>query len=395
MSNLRWILLFAGFAILLLLYFSGRPRKDKRPAGESDELDSATAGRFDAEGLAEDLAPGADAGHRGSFQPQDAARQPLDHSGYDHPGYTAADPHARVPGADAGYAGQPYADPGLPASGAVSHDFGGQARDVLMDAPAAGNDGYTGTYPQQHMTGAAAGQADSDRFSPSDVFGAVDPDDLQRPGGPAPEARRARSAGGSEPFAASHTEDHVQSMGASIGEKIEAFSARLSPRRKSRVAASAPDESRQDTGDAGKIVSLHVVAPEGRMIAGQLLLSTFETRGYHHGDMNIFHSLHNGNTVFSIAKMVVPGTFDINNPESFATPGITLFLQLPGPVPGDVAFEVLISEAYELASALGCNILDSERSTLSRQTVQHLRESVYEYMHRQKYFNKAPSQVPG
>jgi cell division protein ZipA len=107
--------------------------------------------------------------------------------------------------------------------------------------------------------------------------------------------------------------------------------------------------------------------------------------------MNIFHSMHNGSTVFSIAKMVEPGFFDINNPESFQTPGVTLILQLPGPVPADVAFEVLVSEAFEIANELGATVLDERRSTLTKQTVQHMREGIYEYMHREKYFGNVPS----
>jgi len=107
--------------------------------------------------------------------------------------------------------------------------------------------------------------------------------------------------------------------------------------------------------------------------------------------MNIFHSMHQGKTVFSIAKVVEPGTFDINQISSFDTPGISLILQLPGPVAADVAFEVLISEAFDMANTLGGTVLDADRSTLSKQTVQHMREGVYEYMHRQKYFSGVAS----
>ena len=101
--------------------------------------------------------------------------------------------------------------------------------------------------------------------------------------------------------------------------------------------------------------------------------------------------MHHGKTVFSIAKMVEPGFFDINAIDSFETPGITLILQLPGPVPADVAFEVLVSEAFEMANELNATVLDGDRSTLTKQTVQHLREGIYEYMHRQKYFGTVPS----
>jgi len=181
----------------------------------------------------------------------------------------------------------------------------------------------------------------------------------------------------------------------SFAQKIESISARLSPKRRQRIAESEPadmsEASASDPAMTTKIVTLHVVAPQNNLIDGQQLLDAFDRRGYHYGDMNIFHSMHNDITVFSIAKMVEPGFFDIDDIESFATPGITLILQLPGPVPADVSFEVLISEAFELANELNANVLDGDRNTLSKQTLQHMREGIYEYMHRQKYFGSVPS----
>lgn len=181
----------------------------------------------------------------------------------------------------------------------------------------------------------------------------------------------------------------------SFAQKIESISERLKPKRRQRVAESEPanidDISPTDPEFANKIVTLHVVAQQNTFFDGQQLLDTFDRRGYHFGELNIFHSMHNGATVFSIAKMVEPGFFDIDNIDSFVTPGITLILQLPGPVPADVSFEVLISEAFEMANELNANVLDGDRNTLSKQTLQHMREGIYEYMHRQKYFGSVSS----
>lgn len=376
MTDLRWILLFAGLAILLLLYFSGRPRKDNHKTDALGQEPDAHGGDTHSRRRGQERNHMAAQGQAGANE-YDRGRP---ESSFD-PDALAADLAVNP-----GQGGHP---------GGLGQ---GQSRDVLMDGINT-DEPYPTSYEDRRVAAHARARSgpssaapvaghspsygtdyaqDPSELTTTDLFGNLDPDDLQRPGGTA------------EPFGLNPPEEHSQSMGASIGEKIEAFSARLTPKRKTRVAASAPAMPSDGTAEKGKIVSLHVVAPSGQIINGQMLLDTFENRGYHHGDMNIYHSLHQGKTVFSIAKMVMPGVFDVNDISSYDTPGITLFLQLPGPVQGDVAFEVLISEAHELASALGCNILDSERSTLSRQTVQHLRESVYEYMHRQKYFNKVP-----
>lgn len=286
MENLRWILIFAGVAILVLLYFSGRSRR--------------TSGQ------------------------QEALRK----------------------------TGNELSDP------------------LLGDAPI--EDQFTGF----------------DDVSAEDF---VNPEDFTRPGGSGISHQQPAGRAGSLP---SLDVSGVAAGGlSSISNKIEAFSERLSPKRRQRVAASEPVDMEDDSAEtnASKIITLHVVAPTGRQFDGAQLLDIFEQRGYHYGEMNIFHSMHHGKTVFSIAKMVEPGYFDIDDIDSFATPGISLILQLPGPVPADVAFEVLVSEAFDMSNELGSTVLGADHSTLSKQTVQHMREGIYEYMHRQKYFNGVPS----
>jgi len=183
----------------------------------------------------------------------------------------------------------------------------------------------------------------------------------------------------------------ADSIGTIISQKIDAFSQKMPARRKKMLDEAEPQTDEEPPPYLARMVNLHIVAPQGRLLDGAQLLDLFESRGYHYGEMNIFHSMHKGQTVFSIAKMVEPGYFDVNDIESFATPGISLILQLPAPVAADVAFEVLISEAFDMAAALGGSVLDADRSTLTKQTVQHMREGIYEFMHRQKYFNTVPS----
>lgn len=269
MENLRWILIFAGIAILVLLYLSGRQAK---------------SGRRNAGGLNRDGAHG------------DGSLDPL-----------------------------------------LSDDaFGDPLADPL------------------------------DKFGDNDGI-----DDLmERPGGQSPSQSR-RSESGSE-----HSTGSLGGISSAFGS----LGSKLAPKGR----ASEPESSHAPE-QPPKIVTLHVVAPEGQLMHGEHLLEQFEQRGYHFGDMNIFHSLHEGQVVFSIAKLVKPGSFDIRDINSFQTPGISLILQLPGPVAADVAFEVLLSEAHEIANALGATVLDADRSTLSKQTVQHMREGINEYIYRQKY----------
>jgi cell division protein ZipA len=344
-ENLRWILIAAGVAILVLLYFSGRQRSSAGNGRQRRYLDS-----------------GRDAGYERGFELEDMGIGPE--------GGTAA--------------------------GIRDRQAGRRTGDV---DPLLGNQPLAGPYPG---------------------FDDVDPDDFVRPAGsvqPGPGVRgqdRSQDRGSDraagpgvgrvpapdyeyefEDLDALDTTGPVSSGFSSFAQKIEAFSERLSPKRRKLVAQSEPEdldeESARDPRYASKIVTLHVVAPNSSLLSGEHLLAVFERRGYHYGELNIFHSMHEGSTVFSVARMVEPGFFDIDDMDSFQTPGITLILQLPGPVPADVAFEVLVSEAFEIARELGASVQDEHHSTLTKQTVQHLREGIYEYMHRQKYFGTVSS----
>ena len=402
MSNLRWILLLAGVAILVFLYFTGRPKAPRQHQGDArpdgDQL--GVADQVDALGNSV-----ADAGHAADPWVTDEAQREQQVPQQDPQYYR--DNHDR-------YAqGDDYTSAGLPAEDAdyaafdetrftesLSNSMGqGVALDSHASQPSGHLGGHAGAYDTGHRGNGQnrrhhAGSSEHSHLHEAEGF---DPADFVRPAAAADDypAREDMLDPEVRGLGQGSTEQSARGTRSSIGEKIEAFGARLSPRRKTRVAASVPrdPDGKGVSGgmEADKIISLHVVTPAGQIIPGQHLLDVFESRGYHYGDMNIFHSLHNNKTLFSIAKAVEPGNFDINDVQSFDTPGVTLILQLPGPVQGDVAFEVLISEAHELASLLGCKVLDSDRSTLGKQTVQHLRESVYEYMHRQKYLNKTPS----
>lgn len=128
-----------------------------------------------------------------------------------------------------------------------------------------------------------------------------------------------------------------------------------------------------------KIVAIHLAAPHGSRFSGTDLARVFEARGYRFGEHDIYHSVHEGRTVFSVVNMVKPGSFDPDAMAGFETPGISLFLQLPGPLAATVAFDILVAEANALSQILGGSLQDASHSTLTPQTVQHLREEVLEF----------------
>ncbi len=124
------------------------------------------------------------------------------------------------------------------------------------------------------------------------------------------------------------------------------------------VAAGKPD-------DLPEVIQISIVAPKGRVFSGPDLVKAFSDLGLKFGDMEIFH-LYQGNYIlFSVASMIKPGTFPIDQMDNFQTPGLTLFMQ-PPLVPAPLqAFERMITLCHTLAQRLGGNELDERRHPLT------------------------------
>ena len=80
--------------------------------------------------------------------------------------------------------------------------------------------------------------------------------------------------------------------------------------------------------------------------------------------------------MFSVANMMQPGVFDIDNMAAFSTPGLTFFLALPGPPDMMKAFDLMLETAQYVASHLGGDLLDDTRSATTKQTLDHIRQRI-------------------
>lgn len=138
-----------------------------------------------------------------------------------------------------------------------------------------------------------------------------------------------------------------------------------------------------ETEQEEKIVTVNITSRDQKF-TGADLKRAFEAHGYKFGKMAIYHCSLEQKKVFSVANLVKPGSFDIDNMDSFTTPGITLFMRLPVTLDADVAFDFLIREATDLAEELNGQLRDADRSTLSKQTIQHMREEIQQYVFRQQ-----------
>ena len=127
-----------------------------------------------------------------------------------------------------------------------------------------------------------------------------------------------------------------------------------------------------------KILSLRLaIAPQ--RYEGAKLLESLLAESLQHGKYGIFHRLHADNIVFSVASMVEPGTFDLEKMSETMYPGITMFTQLPGPVPGMHALNELIACARRLQANLGGTLQDERGVPLTVHRIERMRQEVREF----------------
>ncbi|WP_406663575.1 cell division protein ZipA [Gallaecimonas sp. GXIMD1310] len=136
-----------------------------------------------------------------------------------------------------------------------------------------------------------------------------------------------------------------------------------------------------------QVLVLHVVAGEQEPIDGAELLPLLLSLGLKFGDMDIFHrhleASGRGPVLFSLANMVNPGTFDLDNMEQFTSRGLALFMTLPNEGDAMKAFAMMLSAAQKLAEEFGCQVLDGDRNLVTQQTVQHYQGQIREFSRRQ------------
>jgi len=152
-----------------------------------------------------------------------------------------------------------------------------------------------------------------------------------------------------------------------------------------RPAAAAPTLSMSDTPPAPrrierrKIIALRLAAGTERF-AGRALRQALEDEQLQHGKYQVFHRLHDdGVSIFSVASMVEPGTFDPEKMLGLSYPGVTLFAQLPGAVPGVQALHDLVNCGKRLQESLGGVLQDDRGVPLTVHRIDRLRQEVVEF----------------
>jgi cell division protein ZipA len=141
--------------------------------------------------------------------------------------------------------------------------------------------------------------------------------------------------------------------------------------------SSAAPVQAANASEQQKIVTVRVCAAGEARWSGATLLSALELHGLAYGRYQVFHRRHvDGRSLFCVASLIEPGTFDVTRMSSEEFRGITLFAVLPGPVEPLLTIDELLSAARGLAQELAGMVQDSKGMPLSPQRAAALRDDV-------------------
>ncbi len=148
----------------------------------------------------------------------------------------------------------------------------------------------------------------------------------------------------------------------------------------------APSVKREDK-KSEMIIVLYVVAQRQSVFTGRDILTVFEDLCLQYGKMKIFHHYGIGElkvqqAIFSIANLMEPGTFNPHQMDDFTTEGLVLFMRLPGPFGGRVAFELMLNNAGKLAEVLEGTVEDERHTPLNQKLIGALRDKIANFEQR-------------
>lgn len=133
-----------------------------------------------------------------------------------------------------------------------------------------------------------------------------------------------------------------------------------------------------------ELLIVNVVACRGHKFCGEDIVRALRGQGLRYGDMNIFHRLDAMSKAkqFSVANMLEPGHFDLSDLAGMGSPGMSFFLQLPGPEDATDAFSDMIATAQQVALQLGGELRDEQMRAMTGQAQEHMRQRIAEFARR-------------
>lgn len=129
-----------------------------------------------------------------------------------------------------------------------------------------------------------------------------------------------------------------------------------------------------------RIVTIRVCALGEARWSGRQLMTVLELQGLAFGKYQVYHRKHvDGRSLFCVASLVEPGTFDMTRMPEQDFRGVSLFAVLPGPAEPLQTVDAMIATARALGESLTGMVQDDSGMPMSPQRAAALRDDVVRF----------------
>lgn len=169
-------------------------------------------------------------------------------------------------------------------------------------------------------------------------------------------------------------EDDITSIRASA--ETETADVDIDDTAENAVAADGTaHEAASESKSLSDIIVLYILPKGEQRLIGSQINSSAQAMGLSFGEMNIFHFKRDGRSIFSLANMLEPGSFDADTIHDLKTTGLTVFMQIKSHDPLDDLTEML-QRSYQLAGLLNARLCNHRRQPLTEQDAENYRAQV-------------------
>jgi cell division protein ZipA len=141
-----------------------------------------------------------------------------------------------------------------------------------------------------------------------------------------------------------------------------------------RAENSAPEDKAREA----QVIVLYLTAVPGTSISGAAIVDAMQSVGMHFGEMGVFHhpglkGAKAGESLFCLANMFEPGSFDLKQMHTFQTRGLVLFTDPSSSTDKSVVFELMLSTAKRLQARLNAELRDAQHNPLGAAEIERMR----------------------
>jgi cell division protein ZipA len=122
------------------------------------------------------------------------------------------------------------------------------------------------------------------------------------------------------------------------------------------------------------VICLYIKAAPQQFFYGYDLMQSIANHGLTHGNLDFFHFSENQSTLFSLASIDPPGTFDLTKTGTLKISGLCLFLQPNRFKQPLIHFDKMVEIANQMAEELDGSVEDEDHHLLTEERLNYWRE---------------------